>query len=767
VTNARHRSLIFSASVLLLVTMAGGCSRSEHSSGPLRHGTQPVVPAVALYIDASSTMTAPNQPVSLKAVAMTSNAAVNSYRWTFSDGQQATGSEVSATFPQPGDVEVTLEGMADDGSITTTTAMLFVVDGNSLATHPLRLATAHGDVDGIDGTSLLDALVVAQALSGRAELTADQLASADLDLNGVLTRKDLNLELLAVLNGTLLPAAILNDSVYPGSVTTIVSSTLLDPAQRAEVRVNGTATPAPMRTAVGYANFLVPTDLPSNVHTIAVELLINGSMREIFEVPIQHLGALPVDAAQDVMAFLAEAKGVLTSQQSVLTAQMATSDLTSDEQAGVLASARAGAAMLDNAMLEMQPLLAANPGFAQLFQKVLYANGLQEFRTELNQQIAPEVSAHSMTIAALTGDDVCDVMIPAVCGLKRAADLASAASDAIGAGCSAAAVTVFLGTVIPVDGPVIELTALATFLRVCVPMAVALEVGSTAALLFSPVDVSLSADATPLTTGSDATWRVTTSVTFVGLREVCSTLSSTGLGAAAEQALRRRIVSRLIARNVSIRLLAEGLRRVSRSAYDALLDAINSSVGNTMDATGLSDAFGDLVAQVCPNLTAGTALVPARRVLQQPPADAGTLQFEADDSATYHCPPLGPAFRSNIMLQGQLQLCNGPGSVSAAVACSSAAVVITMGDNGNLLDDIFEVIVDGQTVLTSGAPVRSASTTLHLPPGRITVLMRGLAAPDGVGTYFINISGAALVSGTTSGSDLVPGVVKQFVIEVL
>jgi hypothetical protein len=90
-----------------------------------------------------------------------------------------------------------------------------------------------------------------------------------------------------------------------------------------------------------------------------------------------------------------------------------------------------------------------------------------------------------------------------------------------------------------------------------------------------------------------------------------------------------------------------------------------------------------------------------------------------------------------------------------------------MGDNGNLLDDIFEVKVDGQTVLTSSAPVRSISTTLNLPAGNHGVQMIGRAAPDGVGTYFIEFSGATVVSGDPlSGTDLTPGVVKNFTIRV-
>lgn len=113
-------------------------------------------------------------------------------------------------------------------------------------------------------------------------------------------------------------------------------------------------------------------------------------------------------------------------------------------------------------------------------------------------------------------------------------------------------------------------------------------------------------------------------------------------------------------------------------------------------------------------------------------------------------------------------MCGGTaGKATEIVGCSTSDVGIIMGDNGSALDDIYEVIIGGQTVLTSNVPVRSVSTTVPLPAGRNEVLMRGLAAPDGIGTYFIIFTGAAVVGGDAlSGSDLTPGVTKRFIIEV-
>jgi hypothetical protein len=125
--------------------------------------------------------------------------------------------------------------------------------------------------------------------------------------------------------------------------------------------------------------------------------------------------------------------------------------------------------------------------------------------------------------------------------------------------------------------------------------------------------------------------------------------------------------------------------------------------------------------------------------------------------------------KTSISLLGKLQLCETqPATTQVDLLCATRVVTITMGDNGNLLDDIFEVVINGSTVLTSSVPVTTVSTTVSLPVGRTAVQMRGLAAPDGVGTYFIRFTGATVVSGDPlSGTDLTPGVVKTFVVEVL
>lgn len=112
--------------------------------------------------------------------------------------------------------------------------------------------------------------------------------------------------------------------------------------------------------------------------------------------------------------------------------------------------------------------------------------------------------------------------------------------------------------------------------------------------------------------------------------------------------------------------------------------------------------------------------------------------------------------------------CSGELRGEVTIKCGELKqVTITMGDNGPANDDIFEVVVNGDSVLTSSAPVRSVSTTITMPVGRHSLQMRGLAAPDGIGTYFISVSGGRLEGGPPlSGSNLTAGTVFTWTLVV-
>lgn len=94
--------------------------------------------------------------------------------------------------------------------------------------------------------------------------------------------------------------------------------------------------------------------------------------------------------------------------------------------------------------------------------------------------------------------------------------------------------------------------------------------------------------------------------------------------------------------------------------------------------------------------------------------------------------------------------------------------LFTFGDNGSANDDTFALYIDGQHLRTMPAPSRIESAELSLTPGRHTVKLHGITAPDAVGTYYISFpQGVSLVSGDSiSGSDLTAGQVKSWIIDV-
>ncbi len=104
---------------------------------------------------------------------------------------------------------------------------------------------------------------------------------------------------------------------------------------------------------------------------------------------------------------------------------------------------------------------------------------------------------------------------------------------------------------------------------------------------------------------------------------------------------------------------------------------------------------------------------------------------------------------------------------SLAFTISQEIVTFIYGDNGSANDDTFALYVDGSLVDTMLSPVRSQYVSVALQPGRHTIDMHGITAPDAIGTYYLDLpTGMTLISGPSlSGSDLTAGVVKTYIVE--
>lgn len=100
-----------------------------------------------------------------------------------------------------------------------------------------------------------------------------------------------------------------------------------------------------------------------------------------------------------------------------------------------------------------------------------------------------------------------------------------------------------------------------------------------------------------------------------------------------------------------------------------------------------------------------------------------------------------------------------------------AESTITYWDSGNLKDDIFSLYLENQLLANPSSPVYPPLTIpVALEPGRsYLVLLRGVSAPDQIGTYSISFSSDIEVlpgSDPLSGDDLIAGASKYFSIWV-
>lgn len=91
------------------------------------------------------------------------------------------------------------------------------------------------------------------------------------------------------------------------------------------------------------------------------------------------------------------------------------------------------------------------------------------------------------------------------------------------------------------------------------------------------------------------------------------------------------------------------------------------------------------------------------------------------------------------------------------------------GDNGDLLDDVFQLRVNGQIVRNDPLAKRVIGPIeVALTEGQHIVELIGIEADDGIGTYYIDFSGDVLsVSGDLlEGRDLLQEDVKVFYLDV-
>ncbi len=90
-------------------------------------------------------------------------------------------------------------------------------------------------------------------------------------------------------------------------------------------------------------------------------------------------------------------------------------------------------------------------------------------------------------------------------------------------------------------------------------------------------------------------------------------------------------------------------------------------------------------------------------------------------------------------------------------------VRIILGDSGTLIVDTYALYIDGELVRTMSVPERFVLFDLELEVGMHDATLRGIPAPDQIGTYGI----VFLEDVTNVGGDLVANVERHFTFTVV
>ncbi len=691
--------------------------------------------------------------------------------WSFSDGQD----DIPVEFGAPGIYGYVVRSITSIVTVGSTSGVLIVSDEAAAPRPPFPGFPAVWGDTGANGTlGLDDLLLAAQASRGLYTLGNEGVSAADLNLNGKLDETDLALVASALLQEQALPTAMLQTDIRPYQNVTIVSPLLLDP--HASVRVSvGDYSVEPMRALHGYASFIVPDDTfgPSS-RTVAVKVKV----LDVFGTQVAEAETtatvLPIavsttDPKADVTAFLNEYIAALNAHAAAVETYIATHGGLSPEQVGILKGFALGAARDMQALATRVAALMDNPGgddLARYVQFVLLSNGLETFRTSAG----PGAFA-ALAPVALTPSDVCDVLVPGICGLKQTAAKVHKATQMLSATCELTSLQVVVNAFpITEDSAFWNNVVMKRLLAECSAVAPRLEFATLVLDLveeLTGIGIVMTSDKSEMASGETAT--ISTHVRAHGLANLCDRASAPDfegfLTRYIEEKVHRRVLSR-----ADYLFLAETYQRFGGGFYAGLAAANQPPVSEPQ----LRDAVVALSQQACAHIqtngTGASGLLADARDFALTVSQPGAISYNTDGTASVMCPDPASQTGPFQTVSAEKQLCSGAtlGSFTANldITCGAGRVTITMGDNGATTDDIFEVVYAGKTILTTSSPTASTSVTVAMPRGQNTVELRGRAASDGVGDYFISFDGAATLSGETTGTDLTPGVTKTFVIEV-
>lgn len=703
---------------------------------------------------------------------------IQRYEWTLENGQVFTGPDLAVSFDTPGFKSIVLTATAANGDVETVDTGAVVHAAGELAPPALGLPQPFGDVDGDGAVTLADVHDTARFIGRLAPLDGDRgRDAADFNLTGDVELEDALLIAETVMSDQALPDRLLTDSGPPGSVITLVSDRLTNPDELVEISIGpDDQRQTVSRPVLGFVNFIVPfTGAAAQPGEQTVRLLIDGVEARSYAFTVVPPAPIPVDPIAELNLFFDEIDQLLATNETLIAEQLDRLGITGDSREIFLAAAAGGRVDYNRVVAELRPLLETSEGtaLAETFFQVANANGLPQLRAELQQfQVAMQqpalLGSTGFTTAAFSPTEVCDQLLPALCALQQTADLIDTASGVVSTSCDILLIAGLGGTLTGV-GTKPAAAALILWANVCAPLELALDVSGVVTDLVSDVDQDLRSEVTNPAPEPGESTIIKATLDVFGLDDICQIGGSAGTDKLVER-LAERAVARLLRRKIAARAVERIFTFLGEDILKEFFRLLQDGASAVITGTGVDEAILNFAGPYCEDLFGAELIVDASRVLTGPQPDIGSLAFLGDGTAEYTCPDdTEEVPESGIEFNVEKEICDETQTLTEIIQCGLLRdVTITMGDNGFLNDDIYEVLVDGESVLTSSQPVRSISTTIQLPAAsQSQVQMLGRAAPDGIGTYFIRFSGAMVISGDAlSGTDLVPGAVKNYTIQV-
>ena len=752
----------------LLFALTFGCGGDHDDPKPL---------GVTYEVRVSPATAIPDQEVHLEVVPLAGDSSDLDYQWRFEDGSEANGTNVRRAFTHPGLASVELSVSRPGSRTELRRTSIAVLDHETGALPEFGdLPALLGDVD-LDGVRTLNDLVTITRLLDEPDsvLSSNAWLAADFDINGRVDGKDIDLLAAAVLaEGP--PSTIQPTLGPPGTLIRLHSPALLEPGQKIEVQV-GVRRFMPTQFLLGQVSFFLPFDLdqPGSLEVTpgsrTIELLVDGSLREAFDFEVIDGGPAP----EDPVGLMSEAmdlsdialREIIGGIDTLLSSELALDvGVNDDERAVAVEFLRAIGSELEAVHVQIGPVMQRLDSAAlPLLSAAMASSGLEGALDELRSI----VRGSNANVPSLSAGAALD----ALCNLRALLRAWEVAGNAIETTCYAMTAAAVGLAFIPGIGLAAAVADLLLVFEICVP---ALSLTSAADLVFGilpragdHIELEVMPE-TPLAEGESA--EIAPYLPIEGLARLCAFGGQLASSQFADL-LSTRVVRELVSRG-PLRPLAALSRLGFRQTYDRIIRGLGSTVSSLLGATPLGGWLSQLALDWCSGVDRWLQ-VPLDSFgifLPQEPA-IGSLSVPSAPGTgqpaiyTYFLNPDITTPAEGILIRARGSFCGGPLAGSTHIKIGEVPVTVTMGDNGSLLDDIFEVLINDQTILTSSVPVRSVSTTIQMSIGDHTIQMRGLAAPDGVGTYFIDVDGAELAGGPpTSGIDLVPGVTHTWTLRV-